>query len=282
MRFHELVQVPGLPAVVRRGHAAGGARPAADRLAPRPSRPVGRVARRPARDPVGVLLVAGAHQPGRLVRAGHRARGGRRPRRAARRVRPVAAVHHDDRQRRDVAGQDGPADRRALPRPRRPRRPGRPGARGDGADPQVGAAHHRQRRDPVPPPHPRPRRPAAQPVRRRPLAAAAARAARACAPARRPSRSTTCDACCCSPSTASPPACRTPADAGPTNGRAGRAGPSVRHGPSGRSVRCGCGPGRGRGRRACRRRARRTASGRRRRRARSRRAGSTRRAAGRR
>ena len=76
-----------VPAVVRRGHAARGGGPAAHRLAPGPPRPVGLVARRPARDPVGVLLVAGAHQPGRLVRPGHRARVDRRPRRAARRLR---------------------------------------------------------------------------------------------------------------------------------------------------------------------------------------------------
>ena len=133
VRFHELVKAPGLPAVVRRGHAARGGRHAADRLAPGTARPVGGVARRPARDPVGVLLVAGPHQPGRLVRPGHRAGDGRRPRRAAHGLRAVAAVRHHDRQRRDVAGQDRRAHRGAVPRPRRPGRPGPAGAGRDGA-----------------------------------------------------------------------------------------------------------------------------------------------------
>ena len=78
VRFHELVQAPrasrsGSPQVTPLEEV--GLLP--DRLAPRTPRPVGRVAGRPARDPVGVLLVAGPDQPGRLVRARHRA-GGRR------------------------------------------------------------------------------------------------------------------------------------------------------------------------------------------------------------
>ena len=87
---------------------------------------------RPARDPVGLRLVADPDEPARMVRPGQRAgrrRRRRRPRRAAPRVPRVAAVPRAAGERRDEPGQDGPADRGALPGPGRPRGPDRDGAR---------------------------------------------------------------------------------------------------------------------------------------------------------
>src|SRR5690606_39712965 len=81
-----------LPPVVRPGDAAGGGRPPTDRLAPGAPRPVGLLARRPARDPVGVLVVAGPDQPRGLVRPRHGAAGVRRPRAAARGAPRAAGV----------------------------------------------------------------------------------------------------------------------------------------------------------------------------------------------
>ena len=86
---------------------------------------------RPAGDPVGLRLVADPAEPAGLVRAGPRAGRHRRRRRcrgAAPRVPRVAAVRRAARQRGDEPGQDGPADRGPLPRPRRPGRPDRDGA----------------------------------------------------------------------------------------------------------------------------------------------------------
>ena len=88
---------------------------------------------RPARDPLGVRLVADPGQPARLVRARQRAGRGRRrgcrtgPGRTAPGLPGVAAVHRAAGQRRDEPGQDRPPDRRALPGPGRPGRPDRRG-----------------------------------------------------------------------------------------------------------------------------------------------------------
>ena len=83
----------------------------------------------PAGHPVELRLDPGPDQPHRLVRARLGARGGRRPRPAAHRLRRVAPLRRDDRQRRDVAGQDRPAHRPPLPGAGGPARPGRAGPR---------------------------------------------------------------------------------------------------------------------------------------------------------
>ena len=91
----------GLRAVVRPGHPDGRGRTARARLAARAPRTVGRVARRPAGDPVGVRVDAGAHQPRGLVRSGHSpGRGGRR-RHAPSGIPGVAPLPDDGRQRGD-------------------------------------------------------------------------------------------------------------------------------------------------------------------------------------
>ena len=131
--------------VVRDGQPAGGDRRPADRLAAVAARSRRRAARPrgPARHPLGVRLGADPAEPARLVRPRQRPRGGgvgrhrggrlrRRPsrggdRRAAPRVQGVAAARDPARQRRDVAGQDRPRDRRQVPGPRRQARPDRPG-----------------------------------------------------------------------------------------------------------------------------------------------------------
>ena len=84
-RFHELVKAPGFPqwfAEVTPLEEVG--------LLPIGSRPARRGLSVESLDDLRAIpwvfsLVAGAHQPGRLVRPGHRAGGDRRPRRAARR-----------------------------------------------------------------------------------------------------------------------------------------------------------------------------------------------------
>ena len=80
---------------------------------------------RPARDPVGVRLDPDADGRAGLVRAraagcGPRARPGTAP--VLDEMRPVGVLREPARQRRDDAGQDGPADRRVLRQP--PREPG--------------------------------------------------------------------------------------------------------------------------------------------------------------
>ena len=113
-----------------------GSRPSQARPRRRAARPGG-----PARHPLGVRLGADPAEPARLVRPRQRPGGGgldrhrggrlrRRPsrggdRRAAPRVQGVAAARHPARQRRDVAGQDRPRDRRPVPGPRRQARPDR-------------------------------------------------------------------------------------------------------------------------------------------------------------
>ncbi len=137
---------------------------------------------RPAGDPVGLRLVADPAEPAGLVRAGQRAGRHRRCRRrrgAAPRLPRVAAVRRAARQRGDEPGQDGPADRGPLPRPRRPRRPDRDGAGRIRPDQATGAHRHRARPAAGRPARAVPRGRAARPVRGRALLLAATGARRA-------------------------------------------------------------------------------------------------------
>ncbi len=81
------------------GLLALGSRPARQGL-------VGRVARGPPRDPVGVRLDAGPRRPRRLVRPGHRSAGRRRRGAPPRGVPRVAAAAHHGRQRGDEPRED--------------------------------------------------------------------------------------------------------------------------------------------------------------------------------
>ena len=132
----------GLCAVVLRGHAARRGGPHAHRQPPGQARPRRHVPRRPARDPVDLLVEPGARQPGRVVRPRHRLRARGRPRAPAGGLCGVAALHHVHRQRGDVALQGGRAHRPALPGAWRPRRPRGQGPRGDGPHAALGARHH--------------------------------------------------------------------------------------------------------------------------------------------
>ena len=137
---------------------------------------------RPARDSVGLRLVADPVEPAGLVRPGqragrHRRRG--RPGRAALRLPGVAAVRRAAGQRGDEPGQDRPPDRRALPGPGRPGRPDR--ARAGRIRPHPAAGPHRDRPRPPAgqPARALPRRLAPRPVRGRPVLPAASRPGRA-------------------------------------------------------------------------------------------------------
>ena len=110
---------PGPRRVLLRGDAARRGGAAAHRVAPT-APALGRWHRDAARDPVGVLVDAGADHPARLVRAGDRARGCDRPRRArdpARDGAIVAVLLGASRQRRDGAREGRPRDRAPLRRP---------------------------------------------------------------------------------------------------------------------------------------------------------------------
>ena len=129
--FHKLVAQDGFADWFARisplGEIGGlriGSRPAKRGLSPGRGPVADHGPGRPAGDPVGLRLVADPAEPAGLVRAGQRAGRHRRRRRqpgAAPRVPRVAAVRRAARQRGDEPGQDRPADRRPLPRPRRPR-----------------------------------------------------------------------------------------------------------------------------------------------------------------
>ena len=98
-------------------HPGGRAGPAQRRLAAvEAAREVGADAGRPAGDPVGVRLDPDADGGARLVRVRQRAAGraGGRLRPGARRDALVGVLQEPARQRRDDAGEDGPADRRVL------------------------------------------------------------------------------------------------------------------------------------------------------------------------
>ena len=204
-----------LRAVVRHGHPDGRGRPARPRLPPGPSRPVGRVARRPPGDPVGVRVDAGPHQPGRLVRPRLGARGRRRRRRCCATPTPNWPLFSGhDQERRDVAREDrratSPASTWRLADRDRPRRTR---ARRDGPAPASGcSARQRAQRRARRAPGAEPRGAPPEPLRRRAVAAAAARPARHPPVGASRTRPTPTTACCCSPSTGSPPACRTPAE----------------------------------------------------------------------
>ena len=108
---------PGPARLLLRRHAGRRAGPAQRRLAAvEAAREVGADAGRPAGDPVGVRLDADPDGGARLVRprqrAAGRARGRLRP--GARRDARVGVLREPARQRRDDAGEDGPADRRVL------------------------------------------------------------------------------------------------------------------------------------------------------------------------
>ncbi|MCO5614890.1 hypothetical protein L7F22_069175 [Adiantum nelumboides] len=149
--------------VLHRGDAGGGAGTAQRRVAAVEATGAGRAdARRPARDPVGVRLDADPDGRARLVRPGLGAEGRPRGRvrRGAGRDAGVGVLLEPDRQRRDDAGQDRPADRLDLRRdpggagaagtvradPGRartdPARAARPDRGGPAARPAPGAAGH--------------------------------------------------------------------------------------------------------------------------------------------
>ena len=101
----------------------------ADRVPPGPAGRGGRQPRGPAGDPLGVRVVADAGEPARLVRAGQRDRGGEPARRPGGHgaglragVRGVAAAAGAARQRGNEPRQNGPRDRREVPRARWPGR----------------------------------------------------------------------------------------------------------------------------------------------------------------
>ena len=175
--------------------------------------------RRPAGDPLGLRVGADPGQHPRLVRPRLRARVRRRRRDAARRLPRLAAVRCAHRRRRDEPGQDPPRAGSRVPLPRRPSRHHR-------AHPCGAGPHHRGRSSAccssrscwsTSAPFARAVTLRA-PVRRRPVAASAAGAHRAARrparwTARRPARPGRSGAgCCCSRSTAQPPACRTPGE----------------------------------------------------------------------
>src|SRR5712691_1692120 len=113
--------------MVRAGQPDRRAEPDAHRIQANPPRRRER-ARGPPSDPLGVCLVANAPQPARLVWAGHWFGGGA-ARRPAPSLRLVAVVQCPSRQRRDEPGQNGPADRLAIPHAGRPAGPRGTGAR---------------------------------------------------------------------------------------------------------------------------------------------------------
>ena len=187
--FRRLVEADGFAGLVRPDQPAGRDRRPAHRLAPGQARPCGLPggcrARhgpgRPARDPLGLRLVADPDEPARVVRPGQRPgrrRRRRRPRRAAPRVPRLAAVRRAAGERGDEPGQDGPADRGALPGPGRPRGPDRDGARRVRPHPPPRARRDRPRPPAGQPARAVPRRLAPRPLRGRPVLPAAPRPGR--------------------------------------------------------------------------------------------------------
>ena len=148
-----------------------------------------RRARRPARDPLGLRVGAGAREPPRVVRPGERAgRGGRlegRARPAAAHVPGLAVLQVVPGERRALAGEGRPGHRGAVPGAGGSPGGGRRDPRRAGSDDAPGAGRHRSRspaglqaRAPA-------RRRAAQPLRGRPVVPAVAVPGRAPHGARR-------------------------------------------------------------------------------------------------
>ena len=133
------------------------------------------LARRPARHPLGLRVGPDPRQP---RPAGTASAPASRPRGTSTssglRTGEWPLFDVAARQRRDVAGQDRPPDRRALSRARRPAGLRRPGARGDGLTRELVLGDYGHDSAAVQPSRPRSSGAAAQPVRRRPLAPPAA------------------------------------------------------------------------------------------------------------
>ena len=186
--FRRLVEADGFAGWFARisplGEIGGlriGSRPAKRGLRPADGRRARHGPGRPARDPLGLRLVADPDEPARVVRPGQRPgrrRRRRRPRRAAPRVPRLAAVRRAAGERGDEPGQDGPADRGALPGPGRPRGPDRDGARRVRPHPPPRARRDRPRPPAGQPARAVPRRLAPRPLRGRPVLPAAPRPGR--------------------------------------------------------------------------------------------------------